>query len=344
MALSPITGLFATILAVLVSVQIVGSSPVLVAQVTASGSDQEYVVKLNVGSPLRSELFRLDISDDFVYLQCANLTAVESITFNTTDGKSIQPELTVQGVNFTCIGSADQDGAEGILGLSQGNHSLPAQLATKSEIARKFAYCLTGGSSPGPIFFGSGVDYVFQPGKNLSASLSFTPLKKQLNDYAVTLEDIVVDSAALNLKNHTVRLSSVQLYTKLTTPIYLSLRSAFRSKAASRNFTRVASVSPFDTCYNSSSISVTILGYAVPEVDLKLGGNVTWPLFGSSSVVSVSDSVICLAFLDAGPIEESVLGTYQQQDHLIQYDLEGGKFGFTGPLNGLRTACSDFKF
>eukprot|EP00249_Psilotum_nudum_P019882 c27457_g1_i3 orf=226-1260(-) len=344
MGLSPSTGIFATTLVALALLQMVGSSPVLVAQVTTSGSGDKYVVKLGVGSPPRSELFLLDISADFVSMKCASLTVVDNVTFNTTNGESIQPPFTVEGMNFSCIGSTDHDGAEGTLGLSQAKHSLPTQLATKSGITRKFAYCLTGGSSPGPIFFGSGVDYVFQPGKNLSASLSFTPLKKQLNDYAVTLEDIVVDSAALNLTNHTLRLSSVQLYTKLTTPIYLSLRSAFRSKAASRNFTRVASVSPFDTCYHSSSINVTLLGYAVPEVDLKLGGNVTWPLFGSSSVVSVSDSVLCFAFLDAGPIEESVLGTYQQQDHLIQYDLEGGKFGFTGPLNGLRTACSDFNF
>ncbi|KAG7588699.1 Aspartic peptidase domain superfamily [Arabidopsis suecica] len=78
----------------------------------------------------------------------------------------------------------------------------------------------------------------------------------------------------------------------------VSTASAFSQ--AARNITRVASEKPFgDACFSTKNVGVTRLGYAVPEIQLLLHSNdVVWRIFRANSMVSVSDDVICLGFVD----------------------------------------------
>ncbi|KAG7588745.1 Reverse transcriptase domain [Arabidopsis suecica] len=78
----------------------------------------------------------------------------------------------------------------------------------------------------------------------------------------------------------------------------VSTASAFSQVA--RNITRVASEKPFgDACFSTKNVAVTRLGYAVPEIQLLLRSNdVVWRIFRANSMVSVSDDVICLGFVD----------------------------------------------
>ncbi|KAG7588700.1 Aspartic peptidase domain superfamily, partial [Arabidopsis suecica] len=78
----------------------------------------------------------------------------------------------------------------------------------------------------------------------------------------------------------------------------VSTASAFSQ--AARNITRVASEKPFgDACFSTKNVAVTRLGYAVPEIQLLLHSNdVVWRIFRANSMVSVSDDVICLGFVD----------------------------------------------
>ena len=54
-------------------------------------------------------------------------------------------------------------------------------------------------------------------------------------------------------------------------------------------------------CFSTKNVGVTRLGYAVPEIQLVLHSkDVVWRIFGANSMVSVSDDVICLGFVDGG--------------------------------------------
>ncbi|KAG7588719.1 Xylanase inhibitor N-terminal [Arabidopsis suecica] len=96
------------------------------------------------------------------------------------------------------------------------------------------------------------------------------------------------------------KISSVNPYTVLESSIYKAFTSEFVKQTAARNITRVASEKPFgDACFSTKNVGVTRLGYAAPEIQLLLRSNdVVWRIFRANSMVSVSDDVICLGFVD----------------------------------------------
>ncbi|KAG2255149.1 hypothetical protein Bca52824_074443 [Brassica carinata] len=143
------------------------------------------------------------------------------------------------------------------------------------------------------------------------------------------------------------KISTVNPYTVLETSIYNAFTSAYAREAAGRNITRVASVAPFGACFSTENIGVTRLGYAVPEIQLVLHNNdVVWRIFGANSMVSVSDDVICLGFVNGGVNARTsvVIGGYQLEDNLIEFDLASNRFGFSSTLLGRRTNCANFNF
>lgn len=74
---------------------------------------------------------------------------------------------------------------------------------------------------------------------------------------------------------------------------------------------------------------------------------VHWTLFGANSMVSVNnDQVLCLGFVDGGANARTaiVLGGYQLEDTLLQFDLDGSKVGFSSSLLFQRTTCANFNF
>ncbi|KAG7588697.1 Aspartic peptidase domain superfamily [Arabidopsis suecica] len=109
------------------------------------------------------------------------------------------------------------------------------------------------------------------------------------------------------------KISSVNPYTVLESSIYKAFTSEFVKQTAARNITRVASEKPFgDACFSTKNVAVTRLGYAVPEIQLLLHSNdVVWRIFRAISMVSVSDDVICLGFVDGVNLCDYVSSTYQ---------------------------------
>ena len=63
-------------------------------------------------------------------------------------------------------------------------------------------------------------------------------------------------------------------------------------------------------------------------------------------MVRVSDEVVCLGFLDGGvnPRNSIVIGGYQLEDVVVQFDLATSMVGFSSSLVAKNTKCSDFKF
>ncbi|KAI3969941.1 hypothetical protein MKW92_006664 [Papaver armeniacum] len=133
----------------------------------------------------------------------------------------------------------------------------------------------------------------------------------------------------------------------MRTSIYNQFTSIFTEQAKAMNIARVASVAPFGACFDSRNISGSWIGAVVPTISLVLHKeNVVWKIFGPNSMVRVSDEVSCLGFVDGGnDASLLVIGGYQLEDNLLEFNLAKMRLGFTTTLGRRRiTSCSNFNF
>ncbi|KAI3460868.1 hypothetical protein Pfo_017531 [Paulownia fortunei] len=300
--------------------------------------------------------------------------AEDVISVQSTDGSNPGPLATVPRFIFSCAPTfllqGLASGATGLAGLGRARIGFPSQFASAFSFHRKFAICLSSSaSSNGVIFFGDG-PYNLLPNIDASASLRYTPLfinpvstasafsqgepsteyfirvnSIRINDNPITINNtlLTIDSQG----NGGTKISTVNPYTLLETSIYRAFSSAYIREAASRNISRVAGVAPFDVCFSSDNVFSTRVGPAVPYIDLVLQGqNAVWTITGSNSMVQVNDNVLCLGFLDGGlnPRTSIVIGGYQLENNLLQFDLAASRLGFSSTLLGRQTTCANFNF
>lgn len=263
-------------------------------------------------------------------------------------------------------------GKKGVLGLAKTAISLPAQVASKYNLERKFALCLPSASKfnkLGDLFVGGGPYYL--PPYDASKFLLYTPLVVNpqstgpifddgpSTEYFIGVKSIKVDGKFVNvnttllsidkLGNGGTKLSTVTPFTKLHTLIYRPLVKDFVKKAGARKIKSVPSVAPFGACFDSRTIGKSNTGPNVPTIDLVLKGGVQWRIYGANSIVKVGKNVSCLAFVDGGlepgsPIATSiVIGGYQIEDNLLEFDLVSSRLGFSSSLLLHNASCSHFR-
>ena len=139
-------------------------------------------------------------------------------------------------------------------------------------------------------------------------------------------------------------------YTIIETSIYMSFADSFVKESSAMNLTLTKAVKPFSLCYPAKDIASTRVGPAVPVIDLVMGSeSVQWRIFGSNSMVRVTNKVVdvwCLGFTDDGdnPRTPIVIGGYQMEDNLPQFDMESNRLGFSSSLLIKGTTCSNFNF
>ncbi|KFK42681.1 hypothetical protein AALP_AA1G026100 [Arabis alpina] len=298
--------------------------------------------------------------------------ATDVVSIQSTNGSNPGRVVQISDLIFVC-GSSNiitglASGTVGMAGMGRHEIGLPSQFAAAFSFNRKFAVCLSSGGR-GVAFYGNG-PYVFLPGIHISG-LETTPLLinpvstasafslgDKSSEYfigvtAIKINDKTVPINTTLLKIDSVtgiggtKISTVNPYTVLETSIFNAFTTAFVREAAARNISRVASVAPFGACFSTKNVVPTRLGYAVPEIQLVLhSNNVVWRITGSNSVVSVSDDVICLGFVDGGVNARTsvVIGGFQLEDNLIEFDLASNRFGFSSTLLGSRTTCANFNF
>lgn len=251
-------------------------------------------------------------------------------------------------------------------GLGRTRIGLPSQFASAFSFHRKFAICFS--SSNGVVFFGDG-PYVFLPNVDASQLLTFTPLLinpvstasaftlgEPSSEYFIGVKSIRIDekvvslnTSLLSIDNNGVggtKISTVNPYTLLEASIYKAVTEAFITASAARNITRVASVAPFEVCFSSENVLGTRLGAAVPTIELFLQNNEVWRIFGANSMVNINDDVLCLGFVNGGENSRTsiVIGGYQLENNLLQFDLATSRLGFSSLLFGSRTTCGNFNF
>lgn len=161
---------------------------------------------------------------------------------------------------------------------------------------------------------------------------------------------VSVNTSLLSIDSNGVggtKISTVDPYTVLEASIYKAVTDAFVKASIARNIRRVASFAPFEFCFSSDSVGGTRLGAAVPTIELFLQNeNTVWRIFGANSMVNINDEVLCLGFVKGGQylMTSIVLGGYQLEDNLVQFDLAASRLGFSSLLFGRQTGCFNFNF
>nr|GMD73000.1 basic 7S globulin-like [Ipomoea batatas] len=300
--------------------------------------------------------------------------AEDVVSVNSTNGFNPGKAADVSRFIFSCAPTSLLEGlangAVGMAGLGRTRVGVPSQFSAAFSFHRKFAVCLS--SSTGVIFFGDG-PYHFLQNVEASELLTYTPLLinpvstagvftagTPSADYFIGVKSIQVEDKAVALNtsllkidsqgNGGTKISTVDPYTVLETSIFKAVTKAFIKAAAARNITRVAAVKPFEVCFSPDNVLATRLGASVPWITLVLQGqSASWTITGSNSMVDLRDSgknALCLAVLDGGvePRTSIVIGGYQLENNLLQFDLATSRLGFSSTLLGRQTTCANFNF
>ncbi|KAL8473489.1 hypothetical protein ACS0TY_030353 [Phlomoides rotata] len=259
----------------------------------------------------------------------------------------------------------------GVIALGRTRISLQAQLASAFKIPQKFALCIPSSGNDGNLIIGE-VAYT-KPFQNISDSLSTTPLIRNPvstsgNEvignlsiaYFINVKSIKVGGTSLALNNTLLSINkktgdggtsirTVRGYTSLHRSIYRALINQFVKAAANKGIKRVASVAPFGACFDSKTITTSKTGPDVPLIDLVLQSKtVYWRFYGSNTMVRVGNDVMCLAFVEGppnitGPTTSIVVGGYQMENSLLEFDEASSTLGFSSSLLLHDTSCSQFR-
>ncbi|KAI3986362.1 hypothetical protein MKX01_002207 [Papaver californicum] len=279
--------------------------------------------------------------------------ASDVVSVQSTDGSNPGASVTAKQFIFSCAPTALLEGlAKGVTGMAGFGRSkigLPSQFSAAFSFPRKLAMCL---ASNGITFLGDG-PYVMQPGIELLSSLSYTPLLinpvstagayvlgDTLVEYFIAVKSIRINEEQVPLKKNLLsinstngfggtKISTVNPYTVMETSIYNAFVDHLSKHVLAERMWHIR------------------LGYAVPTIELVLQNEkVMWRIFGANSIVQVSDGVLCLGFVDGGinPRTSILLGGYQLEDNLLQFDIARSRLGFSSSLLFIQTTCSNFNF
>ncbi|POO02268.1 Aspartic peptidase [Trema orientale] len=247
-----------------------------------------------------------------------------------------------------------------MIGLGATKMSFAKNLATAFKLAPKFAICLPATEVGKAVLFLGGGPYWFNPPKEASKWLDYTPLTiNPSGEYFIGVKSMKIDKRVVNFDISLLsfngetgvggtKISTSTPYAVLHSAIYKAVVDEFARQAAARNITRVASVAPFGACFSSKSVAWTKAGPGVPVIDLELEGNgtsstsVKWRIHGANSMLEAKKDVLCLGFVDGGskPIASIVIGGLQLEDNLLEFDLKTLTLGFTSSLLPRDTNCS----
>ncbi|KAL5995888.1 hypothetical protein ACLOJK_025961 [Asimina triloba] len=308
----------------------------------------------------------------FISTSTSGEAAQDVISLHSTDGSNVGPTVQVPRFVFSCaptflLEEGFASGAKGLAGLGRTKIALPSQLAAAFSLPRKFAICL---SSNGVIFFGD-EPYVLRPGIDVSKSLIYTPLLtnpvslagvsadgEPSSEYFIGVKSIKVrgksiafDKTLLSINKTDgsggTKISTSRPYTVLHSAIFQPLAKEFIRAAEAMNVTQVVATGAFDICFKSENMASTRVGPAVPTIDLVLHKkSVVWSIFGANSIERVTKDVSCLAIVDGGAdvITSIVIGGYQLENNLVQFNLADSRVGFSSSLLFRQTTCANFNF
>ncbi|GAB2277507.1 hypothetical protein Dimus_012214 [Dionaea muscipula] len=242
---------------------------------------------------------------------------------------------------------------EGVAGFGHTSIALPRQLASQFGFHPTFSVCLPslGSGAAGAIFFGKGA-YEYSHHQKVFHQLPKLVYQTPLilgseGQYFIGVKSIRIKTETITLKSTTTTtttkalISTAHPYTVLESSIYKQVTEHFVSQVeVTEGVSLVQPVAPFGTCFSARSGSG---GAGFPSIDLLLQKeDAVWSIHGSNCLVSVQPDVQCLAFVDGGtsPVASIVLGAYQLENILLQFDLQSSLLSYSSPLAVHGTSCS----
>ncbi|XP_061347842.1 probable aspartic proteinase GIP2 [Gastrolobium bilobum] len=308
-------------------------------------------------NPYGDSLFEGDFGKDVLFISHTTVSGLLSACINLDAFRSRSP---LAGLPKS---------TKGILGLSRSQLALPTQLSSSLKLPRKFALCLPSSNKKGlgKLFLGGAPHSILH--QNASKFLLTTPLVVNpvstapfslaqgdpSYEYFIVVKSIKVGGEVLNFNssllsidnkgNGGTKISTIDASTFLHSSIYKPLVRDFVKKAADRKIKKVASVAPFEACFDFNTIGRTVTGLDVPTIDLVLEGGVQWTIYGGNSMVLVKKNVACLGFVDGGkdPRTSFIIGGHMLEDNLLEFDLVSSKLGFSSSLLLHNARCSSLE-
>ncbi|XP_057429635.1 probable aspartic proteinase GIP2 [Lotus japonicus] len=304
-------------------------------------------------NPLAQVLFPGDLAEDVVSISQNQVFGVSSGCTNSDGFNGLLEKL--------------PKSSQGIIGLARSQLALPTQLALLKKLPPKFSLCLPSSNNIG--FTNLLIGTEEHP---LSKYMQTTPLILNPVDTGPEFEEgvpstehfidvtsVKIDGQVVNLKpsllsikkdgNGGTRMSTMTRFAELQSSVYKPFILDFIKKASDRRMKRVASVAPFEACFDVTTIGNSRTGLAVPSIDLVLRGGAVWTIHGANSMVMVKKNVACLGFVDGGTIgtmsfvkASIVLGAHQLEENLLMFDLASNKFSFSSSLLLHNASCSNF--
>ncbi|KAK7361901.1 hypothetical protein VNO77_03992 [Canavalia gladiata] len=241
---------------------------------------------------------------------------------------------------------------KGMIGLSSSKLALPTQLVYANKLPPMFSLCFPSSNENGFIGIGDhpqGESKFLQTTQlvvNPIATFHMSIVGAPSSEYFMDVKSVKIDGHVVNLNpsllsidkngNGGTKISTLTPFAELHTSLYKPFVQEFINKAAGRRLKRVASVAPFEACFDSNTIGNSVAGLAVPTIDLVLPGGVKWTIYGGNSMVMTRKNVACLAFLDGGTKlgmssakASIVIGRHQLEDNLLVFDLASSKLSFS---------------
>ncbi|XP_071699102.1 probable aspartic proteinase GIP2 [Rutidosis leptorrhynchoides] len=316
-------------------------------------------------NPVINKVAGLELGDDTMKVTSTNGTSVSTLYE--------VPKFQFTRANADMVRGLPGDHTKGLAGLARNNISLTSQVSSSFKLAPKFAICLPSSSENGlgDIFIGGGPYYMPPSTQDQSLSLVRTPLLVNpvtiariaaegdtSDEYFIGVKDIEINGKRVSVNSTLLsfdtqgiggtKLSTIARYTVLHASIYKRLVKDYVKAATLMKIKRVTSVAPFGACFDSNSVSKTLTGPAVPDIDLVLQAKIAlvkFKLSGSNLMVEAKKNVICLAIIDGGaePLTSIVIGGHQLENRLLEFDLSTSLLGFTPSLLLLNTSCSHYR-
>ncbi|GAA0139041.1 protease [Lithospermum erythrorhizon] len=308
-----------------------------------------------------------------------NELALDSMYLQSTDGIKAGPDFI-----FSCSRKSLLKGlakeARGMAGLGRYPLSLPNLLSSAfgGSLPKKFSLCLPKAEQTnGVLFFGKG-PFFFYSDTNKSELFDITsffrytsvklytnPISTAINsarnepstEYFIKIESmqlsgkyVPLNKTLLSINNKGyggTKLSTVTPYTILESSIYKALTELYDDQFGYA--VKVPPVAPFTKCYTTERLlRLPVLGWGVPwiEVFFDEAKDVRWTLYGTNTMVEVGNNTVCFAFVDGGvnTTTSIVIGAYQMEDQLFEFDLASSKLGISSSLHWDFTQCSNFNF
>ncbi|XP_010325564.1 probable aspartic proteinase GIP2 [Solanum lycopersicum] len=306
--------------------------------------------------------------------------ADDVLTIQSINGSIPGPAAIVPNFIFSCPPTTSNltqnlgKNVKGMVGFGQQSPvSFATQFASIFKFSRQFAICLSSSTKRNGVIFIGHSPYFISLAFDASRDLIYTPIITQQRFVTITYPHYIsvirpspeyyiqVNSVRINGKtlplNKTLlsldeneeggtRISTNVPYTELEPSIYDIVSKAFINEMP-KEVTKVPSVQPFKTCFDSTYIGVSRLGYDAPEINIVFQKqSVYWTIIGSNSLVKVKEGVICLAFVERKEArgQAIVVGGYQMQDNLIEFDLSRRRIGFSNSLFYRQTMCANHNY